>query len=255
MNTLKNLLVVLGVVSVATLATTTARARTAPAPDAKLAPGASARAPGGAGWGADEVLRAQLSLGAGPLLGATASSEPEGWLASAGCHPTTTDPCGHAAPPPPPAAPAAGPAAEPAPRYPRKGLMMTGWIMLGVNWIISTIVGAAILDFESAGMCENGCKRLGYLLMVPVAGPWIAFIDAEDSHSSRTALLTLALPQLAGAIMAIIGTVQHVSDKAEIAASRGHSGISIGSGWRMTAGVSSDGQGPAGGVSFSTLLQ
>lgn len=110
----------------------------------------------------------------------------------------------------PPAYPGPAPAAE-APRSRRKGLMIGGWTMLGASYLFTALVGAIISDSKT--ICEDParCQRLGYYMMIPVAGPFIA-TGPSNTATGSIFLGLVGVVQTAGLIMGIAGTAQFVAD-------------------------------------------
>ncbi|MFH2008491.1 MAG: hypothetical protein ABI333_18030 [bacterium] len=133
-------------------------------------------------------------------------------------------------PPPPPPPPGAAPGGhEPHPGYgphhgyaprpyqpqpqvyaPSKGLMIAGWIMFGVSYIVAIVTGAAMLDLNEGGLCGVDCKNIGGSLLIPVAGPFIA-MGWSGSHSGRIMLALWGAVELAGVLMGVIGTVKYIN--------------------------------------------
>jgi len=95
-----------------------------------------------------------------------------------------------------------GPPPEAAPSR-RKGMMVGGWTMLGVSYVFTSLTGAIMAD-----VCHSTspCKRVGYYMLIPVAGPFIAIGPAEKATAKVFLGFTGAI-QLAGLIMGIVGTV------------------------------------------------
>ena len=93
----------------------------------------------------------------------------------------------------------------------RKGLMIGGWTMLGASYLFTALVGAIISDSKT--ICEDParCQRLGYYMMIPVAGPFIA-TGPSDSATGSIFLGLTGVIQTAGLIMGIVGTAQFVAD-------------------------------------------
>ncbi len=114
-------------------------------------------------------------------------------------------------PEPQPYAPGPAPMAPP-PRSPRKGLMIGGWTMLGASWLFTALVGAIISDSKT--ICEDParCQRLGYYMMIPVAGPFMA-IGPSNTATGSIFLGLSGVFQTAGLIMGIAGTAQFAADR------------------------------------------
>lgn len=104
-----------------------------------------------------------------------------------------------------------GTAPPPAPmtvRRPIWGLVVAGAITLGVAWLATPIVGAAIeADGEEIAM-----------LAAPVAGPWICMGACYDPDDYTAALVVSGLLQLSGLTMLILGLAiqQKVEVRAEL---------------------------------------
>jgi len=100
----------------------------------------------------------------------------------------------------------------PPPRSPRKGLMIGGWTMLGASWLFTALVGAIISDSKT--ICEDParCQRLGYYMMIPVAGPFMA-IGPSNTATGSIFLGLSGVFQTAGLIMGIAGTAQFAADR------------------------------------------
>ena len=106
------------------------------------------------------------------------------------------------------------PAPAPAPAEPRgrrKGMMIGGWVMFGSSYLLTALVGAGIADGK--GICSDParCERLGYYMMVPVAGPFMA-IGPSNTASGSIFLGLSGIVQTAGLVMGIVGTAQFVAD-------------------------------------------
>lgn len=149
-----------------------------------------------------------------------------------------------APPPPPPAGPAPGqgygapPPHQQAPKVyaPSKGLMIAGWIMFGVSYIISAVTGAAMLDLNEGGLCGDECKNVGGALLVPVAGPFIA-MAWSGSHLGRAMLALMGAVEVAGLVMGIIGTMRYVSGMRAYRKAMRHGGIPVTENLILQAGL------------------
>lgn len=99
----------------------------------------------------------------------------------------------------------------PATRSRRKGMMIGGWTMLGASYLFTALIGAIISDSKT--ICEDParCQRLGYYMMIPVAGPFIA-TGPSDSATGSIFLGLTGVIQTAGLILGIVGTAQFVAD-------------------------------------------
>jgi hypothetical protein len=109
---------------------------------------------------------------------------------------------------PQPYPPQPAPAPYPPPRSRRKGMMVGGWTMLGASYLFTAVTGAIIAD-----VCDNDqpCDRVGYFMLIPVAGPFIA-IGPSQTASGSIFLGLSGVVQTAGLIMGIVGTAQFVAD-------------------------------------------
>ncbi len=101
------------------------------------------------------------------------------------------------------------PAAEmPAPRSRRKGLMIAGWTMFGASYLFTALTGAIMADLCAS---TSPCKRVGYYMLIPAVGPFIAMGPA-DSATGTIFLGLTGLVQTAGLVMGIVGTAQFAAD-------------------------------------------
>jgi hypothetical protein len=85
----------------------------------------------------------------------------------------------------------------------RKGLVIGGAVTFGVFYLISALIGAVALDCNSV-TSSNACGGLGVLL-IPVAGPFIALGTAKPDAGGTVALLIDGLAEAGGAAMLILG--------------------------------------------------
>ena len=120
-------------------------------------------------------------------------------------------------------------AEAPAPRR-RKGLMVGGWTMLGVSYVMTSLTGAIMAD---ACKSTSPCKRIGYYMLIPVVGPFIGIGPAQLATGKIFLGITGAI-QAAGLIMGIVGTAQFVSDGKD-ARFDAH-GLRVGRNLRLNAG-------------------
>jgi hypothetical protein len=101
----------------------------------------------------------------------------------------------------------------PRPRRPSRALLITGASIFGGAYLISALVGAAIVDeddYDDDGYssCRN-CDSIGGWLFLPVAGPWVAMKDTDNDGG----LAFLGMLQLVGAGLTIGGIVRFVNTK------------------------------------------
>lgn len=95
-------------------------------------------------------------------------------------------------------------------RRPIWGLVIAGAVTLGVTWLATPTVGAAV---EASG------QSIG-VLAIPVAGPWVCLAGGcEDPDDYVAALVVSGVLQAAGLTMLILGLViqQEVQLRAELA--------------------------------------
>jgi len=94
------------------------------------------------------------------------------------------------------------------PRRRGRGMMVGGWTMLGVSYVFTSLTGAIMAD-----LCKSTapCRRVGYYMLIPVAGPFIAIGPAQTATGKIFLGFTGAI-QAAGLIMGIVGTAQYVAD-------------------------------------------
>ena len=113
-----------------------------------------------------------------------------------------------------------GTAAPAKPIYPykppsrRKGLMIAGWTILGASYIPTAFTGAQIYDWctnNKSGSDRQDCRDLGTMLMIPVAGPFMAINEVDNATEGYFLALTGAV-QTMGFLMGVIGTGQYIRD-------------------------------------------
>lgn len=98
---------------------------------------------------------------------------------------------------------------KPLPR--RKGLMITGWIVFGVSYLLTASNAADLYD-RCPGMSNpDRCRDLAREMFIPVAGPFMA-MDKTKYATDDYSLAVSGTLQSAGLLMAIIGTSQFVRD-------------------------------------------
>ena len=96
----------------------------------------------------------------------------------------------------------------------RKGLMIAGMTIFGASYLPTAFTGAQIYDWCSnnkTGADRKSCRETGQLLMIPVAGPFMAINDADNATEGYFLALTGAV-QTAGLLMGVIGTAQYMRD-------------------------------------------
>jgi hypothetical protein len=96
----------------------------------------------------------------------------------------------------------------------RKGLMIAGWSIFGSSYLPTAFTGAQIYDWCSnnrTGSERRECREFGQLLMIPVAGPFIAINHVDEATEGYFLALTGAV-QTAGFLMGLIGTGQYIRD-------------------------------------------
>lgn len=162
-------------------------------------------------------------------------------------------------PPPPPAPIQPAPPGQPTTPtqqkiYPRKGMMITGWIMLCASYLASSLIGVIVMDQadEEYSDCGERCKRLGGYMLIPLAGPFVA-IPHTKSYTGKWGMAALGVSQVAGLVLGIIGTVWHIQDKRKAEAM--HSGLNVGGGWVVSVATMDGGGIPAPVLRLSTDLK
>lgn len=96
----------------------------------------------------------------------------------------------------------------------RKGLMIAGWSIFGSSYLPTAFTGAQIYDWctnNKTGAERRDCRELGTLLMIPVAGPFMAINEVDEATEGYFLALTGAV-QTAGFLMGVIGTGQFIRD-------------------------------------------
>lgn len=99
--------------------------------------------------------------------------------------------------------------AKPAAPRPRRTMMIAGVSVLLASYGVAVITGAALLD---SPCCQ---EDVGWALLIPVAGPYIAAGAADDG---RGLLVLLGTVQVIGVALTIGGAVQYALSKNEAAA-------------------------------------
>jgi hypothetical protein len=97
------------------------------------------------------------------------------------------------------------PAPVPPPRKPRvkRGMLAAGISVLAASYGVSLITGAILVD-------AHCCEEVGAMLMVPLAGPFLAAEAAEDG---RGMLVLLGAVQIVGTGLLIGGLVRYTTSK------------------------------------------
>lgn len=104
--------------------------------------------------------------------------------------------------PPPYAPPAPAPRAPSKPRL-KRGMLAAGISVLAASYGISLITGAILVDTPC-------CERVGAMLMIPVAGPYLA---AEAADDGKGLLVLLGTVQVVGTGLLIGGIVRYTKSK------------------------------------------
>ena len=127
-----------------------------------------------------------------------------------------------AAPQPPPPvvvvapAPAAPPAPAPLPPPPSRrrgvGMMVAGYSMFGMSYMITAFSGAAIIDRCDAD-ARYDCRRLGRALMIPVLGPFLALPEIQTMTGRFAMVFFPGVMQAGGLALGIGGSVRHARSR------------------------------------------
>jgi len=98
---------------------------------------------------------------------------------------------------------------KPLPR--RKGLMITGWIVFSVSYLLTASNAADLYD-RCPGMSDPGrCKELARDMFIPVAGPFMAMEHTKYATDDYSLAVAGSL-QGAGLLMGLIGTSMYIRD-------------------------------------------
>ena len=98
---------------------------------------------------------------------------------------------------------------KPLPR--RKGLMITGWIVFSVSYLLTASNAADLYD-RCPGMSNPGrCKELARDMFIPVAGPFMAMEHTKYATDDYSLAVAGSL-QGAGLLMGLIGTSMYIRD-------------------------------------------
>ena len=93
----------------------------------------------------------------------------------------------------------------------RKGLMITGWIVLSVSYLLTASNAADLYD-RCPGMSNPyRCRELARDMFIPVAGPFMAMQHTKWATDDYSLAVSGSL-QGAGALMGIIGTAMFIRD-------------------------------------------
>jgi hypothetical protein len=118
--------------------------------------------------------------------------------------------------PPPPQWTAPAPTYAPAPVYAplpppapvrtsrRKGLMIAGFITLGVSYVLTLLVGAAIKEDKDCG----NCTEVGEAFYVPIIGPWTVYND--EAKPGDYDLLTMSKRKDLNGVALVAGVTQGI---------------------------------------------
>ena len=98
---------------------------------------------------------------------------------------------------------------KPLPR--RKGLMITGWVVFSVSYLLTASNAADLYD-RCPGMTQPGrCRELARDMFIPVAGPFMAMEHTKYATDDYSLAVSGSL-QGAGLLMGVIGTAMFVRD-------------------------------------------
>lgn len=98
------------------------------------------------------------------------------------------------------------------PPPPRKGLMITGWVLFGVSYLVTASNAADLYD-RCPGMKQPGrCRDLSENMFIPVVGPFLAMEQARYATDDFSLAVAGSLQGM-GLIMGIVGTVQYHRDR------------------------------------------
>jgi len=98
---------------------------------------------------------------------------------------------------------------KPLPR--RKGLMITGWVVLSVSYLLTASNAADLYD-RCPGMSNpQRCRDLARDMFIPIVGPFMAMEHTKWATDDYSLAVSGSL-QSAGALMGIIGTAMFIRD-------------------------------------------
>lgn len=104
------------------------------------------------------------------------------------------------------------PALKRTPPPPRKGLMVTGWILFSVSYLITASNAADLYD-RCPNMKDTGrCRDLAENMFIPVVGPFLAMEQARYATDDFSLAVSGSLQGL-GLLMGVVGTVQYHRDR------------------------------------------
>jgi hypothetical protein len=126
---------------------------------------------------------------------------------------------------------------QPIPEPPGKGMMVTGWCVLGGGYVFTVLVGLALLGLgdDPTQVCTN-CNQVGTLYMIPLVGPFIAIPDADGTDGKVVSAL-LGIVQVAGAALGTVGTILYHLRLQEYENAISGGAVSLGGAWWMDTGV------------------
>jgi hypothetical protein len=95
-----------------------------------------------------------------------------------------------------------------------RALMFTGWGTLSSVWLFSALLGASLMGNQASGATANctNCASVGPLMLIPVAGPFIALPNAGGGDDMALAAILGGL-QVVGLAAGIVGTVFYLLDR------------------------------------------
>jgi hypothetical protein len=106
----------------------------------------------------------------------------------------------------------APPVAFKRPPPPRKGLMVTGWVLFSVSYLITASNAADLYDRCPGMKNAERCRDLAENMFIPVVGPFLAMEQAKYATDDFSLAVSGSLQGM-GLIMGIVGTVQHHRDR------------------------------------------
>jgi hypothetical protein len=89
--------------------------------------------------------------------------------------------------------------------------MIAGFATLGGSYLFTALVGMQLLSYESSHPNETclNCETIGSDLLIPLAGPWIAMTEKDQSKTGPAVLAMLGLAQATGVVLTIAGIIQY----------------------------------------------
>ncbi|MDB4988176.1 MAG: hypothetical protein JWN04_3354 [Myxococcaceae bacterium] len=88
-------------------------------------------------------------------------------------------------------------------------MMIAGASIFGGSYLLSMVIGAALIDNNSDTNCSD-CRSVGRWLFVPIVGPFAAM---ADSHHGDVGLLLLGMVELVGAGLLTGGIIRYRNSK------------------------------------------